>query len=106
MSLPPYNTEEDREPSELAKALVVLCALGSWGSLGLFVFTNTLPVPVAPVCFLAATLLSLVGSAVCLFGLRRRKTASWLRWWALANYGALALIVSIPVFQSCRSKYH
>lgn len=109
MSLPPYNSSEDkRRPSSvLAKGFLVASAIGSWGLLGFAYLTSTTPVPVAPLCFVLAGVLSFAGSAACIFGIRRErmKTEPWLRWCALANYLALAAVVCVLLLDSCGNKY-
>ena len=109
MPLPPYNASEDeRGPSSaLAKGFLVLSAIGSWGLLGVACLTSTTPVPVAPLCVALAGVLSFAGSMACLFGIRRERMKSepWLRWCALANYLALAAVVSVLLLESCGNKY-
>lgn len=109
MSLPPYNSPEDnRGPSSvLAKVFLVASAIGSWGLLAFAGLTSATPAPVAPLCFVLAGVFAFAGSAACLFGVRREKmkTEPWIRWCALASYLALATVVSVPLLESCSSKY-
>ncbi|MCX6952627.1 MAG: hypothetical protein NTV51_10760 [Verrucomicrobia bacterium] len=104
----------DHQTPEWVKALAALMALGAWLLLlAILVLTPRRGAGgAAPAiaelgifCYLGATGLALAGSALSRWGLTtaEKRADRGLRLAARGNYGALLLLIAIPVWQTCAS---
>jgi hypothetical protein len=77
----------------IAGGFIVFTAVVPWFAFGLAYAARTVPVPLAPVAFAAALLLSFTGSAACFFGVSRKekRSVARIRWAAWSNYSAAFL---------------
>jgi hypothetical protein len=116
MARDPYQlpSEADRRAPEWVKAVSALMALAAWALLLFMLMLASGRSYGAPaiaelgiLSFFGAGAFAFVGSAISLFAVskKEKREDAWLRAFAVANYCALAVLIALPLVQSCTSRY-